>query len=300
MGATQWAILLLLSVLWGGSFYFIAVALTALPPLTVVTLRVGLATLALLGMMMVMGIKIPMGPVWRVYLVLGFINIAAPFSLIVWGQTHIASGLASILNTATPLFGAVIAHLFTSDEKMTPGRAAGVIIGFTGVAIMVGPEALAGIGTDVLAQLAVLGAGICYALGTVYARLRLKPFGINPIASAAGQVAGGTVFMLPLALVVEQPWTLAMPSLGAWGAVLGLALASTALAYILYFKLLEDTGAANILLVTFLIPVTSILLGVGLLNEVLLAKHFVGMAIIGLGFAAIDGRPYAALRRRTG
>jgi drug/metabolite transporter (DMT)-like permease len=300
MGASQWAILLLLSILWGGSFYFIAVALTALPPLTVVTLRVGLATLALLGVMMVMGIKIPTGSVWRVYLVLGFINIAAPFSLIVWGQTHIPSGLASILNAATPLFGVVIAHIFTSDEKMTPGRAAGVVIGFTGVAIMVGPEALAGLGTDVLAQLAVLGAGIFYALGTVYARLKLKPYGINPIASAAGQVAGGTVFMVPFALVVEQPWTLAMPGLGAWAAVLALALASTALAYIFYFKLLEDTGAANILLVTFLIPVTSILLGVGLLNEVLLAKHFIGMAIIGLGLAAIDGRPYKAFRRRFG
>ncbi|MBT3395844.1 MAG: EamA family transporter [Alphaproteobacteria bacterium] len=298
MGASQWAILLLLSVLWGGSFYFIAVALTALPPLTVVTLRVGLATLALLAVMMVMGIKIPSGPVWRVYLGLGFINIAAPFSLIVWGQTHIPSGLASILNAATPLFGVVIAHIFTSDEKMTPGRAAGVVIGFSGVAIMVGPEALEGIGTNVMAQLAVLGAGICYAIGTVYARLRLKPFGINPIASAAGQVAGGTVFMLPLALVIEQPWTLAMPGMGAWGAVLGLALASTALAYIFYFKLLESTGAANILLVTFLIPVTSILLGVGLLNEVLLPKHFIGMGIIGLGLAAIDGRPYAAFRRR--
>jgi drug/metabolite transporter (DMT)-like permease len=287
-------------VLWGGSFYFIAVALTEFPPLTVVTLRVGLATLALLGVIMVMGIKIPMGPVWRVYLVLGFINIAAPFSLIVWGQTHIPSSLASILNAATPLSGVVIAHIFTSDEKMTPGRAAGIIIGFSGVAIMVGPEALEGLGTNVMAQLAVLGAGVFYAFGTVYARLRLKPFGINPIASAAGQLAGGTVFMLPLALVIEQPWTLAMPGVGVWAAVLAFALLSTSLAYILYFKLLESTGAANILLVTFLIPVTSILLGIGLLNEVLLAKHFIGIAIIGLGLAAIDGRPYAAFRRLTG
>ena len=300
MGASQWAILLLLSVLWGGSFYFIAVALTEFPPLTVVTLRVGLATLALLGVIMVMGIKIPMGPVWRVYLVLGFINIAAPFSLIVWGQTHIPSSLASILNAATPLSGVVIAHIFTSDEKITPGRAAGIIIGFSGVAIMVGPEALEGLGTNVMAQLAVLGAGVFYAFGTVYARLRLKPFGINPIASAAGQLTGGTVFMLPLALVIEQPWTLAMPGVGVWAAVLAFALLSTSLAYILYFKLLESTGAANILLVTFLIPVTSILLGIGLLNEVLLAKHFIGIAIIGLGLAAIDGRPYAAFRRLTG
>ena len=140
MGPVEWAILLLLSVLWGGSFYFIAVALTGFPPFTLVTLRVGLAALALLGVMMVMGIKIPRGPVWRVYLVLGFINIAAPFSLIVWGQTHIASGLASILNAATPLFGVVVAHLFTRDEKMTPGSAVGVVVGFSGVAIMVGPE----------------------------------------------------------------------------------------------------------------------------------------------------------------
>jgi len=175
-----------------------------------------------------------------------------------------------------------------------------MIIGFSGVAIMVGPEALEGLGTNVMAQLAVLGAGVFYAFGTVYARLRLKPFGINPIASAAGQLAGGTVFMLPLALVIEQPWTLAMPSVGVWAAVLAFALLSTSLAYILYFKLLESTGAANILLVTFLIPVTSILLGVGLLNEVLLAKHFIGIAIIGLGLAAIDGRPYAAFRRLTG
>ncbi len=315
MGMAQWATLLALSLLWGASFYFVAVAVTALPPLTVVALRVALAALALWAVMAAMGLKWPQGPgVWRVFGVLGLLNVAVPFGLIAWGQTLIPSGLASILNAATPLFGVLVAHLFTANEKITPGAAAGVLIGFTGVAVMIGPAALLaqGVGPDggmgatsatsasVIGQLAILAAALCYALGTVYARLRLKPLGIHPITSATAQVAASAVFLAPVALIADQPWALANPSLGVWGAVVALALASTSLAYILYFRLMESTGATNILLVTFLIPISAILLGVGLLNEVLAVKHFAGMAIIGLGLAAIDGRPYAAVRRLLG
>ena len=299
MGLAQWATLLMLSVLWGGSFFFVAVALRGLPPLTLVTLRVVLAALALLLVMAAMGIRVPReATAWRVLFVLGFINIAIPFSLIMWGQTHIASGLAAILNAAAPLFAVVVAHVFTADEKMTPGGVSGVVIGMIGVAVMLGPEALERLDANVLAQLAVLGAGIGYALGTVYARLRLRPLGLHPIAAAAGQVATAGVIMLPVALWVERPWTYAMPGLDVWGATLALALGSTALAYVFYFRLLASTGATNILLVTFLIPITSILLGVGILGEVLEPKHFAGMGLVGLGLAAIDGRPLAAIRRR--
>lgn len=301
MGPAQWATLLLLSLLWGASFYFIAVAVTALPPLTVAALRVAVAALALWGVMAAMGLKWPQGPgVWRAFGVLGLVNVAVPFGLIAWGQTLIPSGLASILNAATPLFGVLVAHLLTANEKITPGAAAGVLIGFTGVAVMIGPDALAGLGSDLLGQLAILAAAFCYALGTVYGRLRLKPLGIHPVTSATAQVAASAVFLVPVALAAEQPWMLPNPSLGVWGAVVALALASTSLAYIFYFRLLQSTGATNILLVTFLIPISAILLGVGLLNEVLLPQHFAGMAIIGLGLAAIDGRAYAMVRRRVG
>jgi drug/metabolite transporter (DMT)-like permease len=298
MGFTEWVMLIALSVLWGGSFFFVSVAVDSLPPFTIVVLRVGLAALALNIVVFASGLTMPRGGrLWAAFFAMGFLNNLVPFSLFVWGQATIAGGLASILNAATPLFTVVVAHFLTVDEKMGVGRLSGVLIGFGGVVIMIGPDALGGLDTAVLAQLACLGAALSYAFAGVFGR-RFARLGVVPLVTATGQVSASTVMLLPVALILEKPWTLQMPEPGVWGAVIGLALLSTALAYIIYFRILATAGATNIVLVTFLVPLSAILLGVTFLGEQLLSRHFAGMVFIGLGLAAIDGRWIESLRRR--
>jgi len=298
MGALEWALLVILSILWGGSFFFVGVAVKALPPLTLVVLRVGLAALALQLVLRARGLGMPRdGRSWAAFFGMGLLNNMIPFSLIVWGQAQIASGLASILNATTPLFTLVVAHLLTRDERLSGGKLAGILCGLAGVAVIIGPESLHGLGGDLLPQLAVLGAALSYACAGVFGR-RFARMGIAPLQTAAGQVSASTILLLPLALLVDRPWQLAVPGLPVWGAVLGLALVSTALAYILYFRLLASAGATNLLLVTFLIPVSAILLGTVFLGERLAAGDFAGMALIGLGLLVIDGRLAGALGAR--
>ncbi len=299
MGGREWAMLLALAVLWGGSFFFNGVAVRELPSFTLVWLRVAVAAAALLLVLRVLGQRVPTGGrVWAAFFGMGLLNNAVPFSLFVWGQHHIASGLASILNANTPLFTVLVAHLLTPDERLTPAKVAGVAVGFAGAVAMVGPDALSGLGTGLAAQLACLAAALSYAFAGIFGR-RFKRMGVAPMATAAGQVCASTLLLLPLMLVVDRPWTLAMPGAAIWGAVLGVGLLSTALAYVLYFRILAAAGATNLLLVTFLIPVSAILLGVLVLGETLLPRHFGGMALIGVGLAFIDGRlPRLLLRRR--
>ncbi|QEW06661.1 DMT family transporter [Nitrincola iocasae] len=298
MGPLEWFLLIALSVLWGGSFFFVEVAVEALGPLTIVALRVGLAAVALNLIVVAMGLRMPINrQVWTAFLGMGFLNNMVPFSLIVWGQVHITSGHASILNASTPFFTVIAAHYLTCDEKLTGGRLLGVMLGIAGVAAMVGADALAGINTHTLAQLAVLGAAISYACAGIFGR-RFRTLGCSPLVTATGQVTASALVLFPLALVVEQPWGQPLPGVEVWGAVIGLALFSTALAYILYFRILATAGATNLLLVTFLIPISAILLGTAILGEQFEPKHLIGMGLIGLGLAAIDGRPLACLRRK--
>ncbi len=290
MGAQEWAMLLILSVLWGGSYFFIGVAVKELPPLTIMMLRVGCAALTLHLVIRLMGQWMPRDPkVWLAFGGMGLLNNVIPQTLIVWGQTQIPSGLASILNATTPLFAVLVAHFFTGDEKMTGKKFAGVIVGFIGVAIMIGPAALSGLGNNIWAQLAILLASVFYAVSGVYGR-RFKQMGVTPMMTATGQLTASTLMLTPVALLVDHSWTLTQPSLAAWTAIAGLAILSTALAYLIFFRILASSGATNLLLVTFLIPVSAVFLGSLFLSEQLEAKHFVGMALIGLGLAAIDGR----------
>ena len=210
---------------------------------------------------------------WVAFAGMALLNNVLPFVLIVWGQHRIASGLASILNATTPLFTVLVAHWLTSDERLNPLKAAGVMVGFAGAAVMIGPDALAGLASSVLAQLACLGGALSYAFAGVFGR-RFRRMGVPPLATAAGQVAASTVLLLPIMLVADRPWTLAMPHPATWGAVLGVGLLSTALGYVLYFRILATAGATNLLLVTFLIPASAILLGVLILGEVLMPRHF--------------------------
>jgi drug/metabolite transporter (DMT)-like permease len=299
MGAREWAMLLALAVLWGGSFFFNAVAVRDLPSFTLVWLRVAVAAAALLLALRLFGQRMPRGGgVWAAFLGMGLLNNVLPFVLIVWGQHRIASGLASILNATTPLFTVLVAHLLTPDEKLTARKAAGVALGFAGAAAMIGPDALGGLGTGVLAQLACLAGALAYAFAGIFGR-RFRRMGVAPLAAAAGQVSASALMLLPVALLVDRPWTLGVPHAATWGAVLGAGLLSTALAYVLYFRILAVAGATNLLLVTFLIPVSAILLGALVLDETLLSRHFLGMALIGAGLAFIDGRlPHLLLTRR--
>ncbi len=294
----EWLLLISLSMLWGGSYFFGGVAVRELPTLVIVVCRIGFAALILLAVMRMLGQRLPSDVhIWTAFFAMGFLNNVVPFSLVVWGQSHVASGVASILNGATPFFTVLVAHVLTSDEKMTGGRLMGVLLGMIGVAVMIGGEALDSLGIEVLAQLAFLGAALSYAFAGVFGR-RFRALGVTPMATATGQVTASSLMLLPLMLFVDQPWTLPLPSVAVLGALLGVAGLSTALAYIIYFRLLATAGATNLLLVTLLIPVSAILLGVLILGEVMEAKHFAGIALIGLGLAAIDGRPWKQIRGR--
>jgi Predicted permeases len=296
MAASDWALLILLSIVWGGSFLFVGIAVKELPPLTIVALRVALAAIVLRLVLAVMGMSLPRARrVWAAFLVMGILNNAIPFTLIVWGQSHIASGLASILNATTPLFTVVVAHALTADEQLTGQRLAGVVVGFAGVAIMIGAAAFNVRDASVPAQVAVLGAALSYAFAGVFGR-RFKAMGLAPLPSAAGQVTASSLLLLPMALLVDRPWTLPVPSSGALMSVAGLALLSTAFAYILFFRLLARAGATNVGLVTFLIPVSAILFGSLILGERLEPRHFAGMGLIGAGLILIDGRLLSGLR----
>jgi drug/metabolite transporter (DMT)-like permease len=296
MNPLEWGLLGLLSILFGSSFFFIGVAVKELPTFTIVVIRVAIAAAILLVVMRVMGTKIPRGrQIWAAFFAMALLNNVIPFSMIVWGQEQVASGVAAILNASTPLFGVVVAHWLTTDEKMTPARILGVIIGFSGVIVMIGIDAFQSLGLDLLAPLAIVMATLSYALASVYGR-RFKRYGVKPISTAAGQITASTLILIPIALIIDQPWTLAMPGMETIGAVLGLAALSTALASVVYFRILATAGANNVLLVTFLLPITAILLGAVLLNEVLLPRHVPGIVLIGFGLAVLDGRLWKMVR----
>ncbi len=287
MNGLTWGLLILLSVRWGGSFFFVELALRDLPTLTIVFTRVTLAALALHLYVLATGQRMPTDlKLWTAFFVMGLINNFIPFSLIVWGQVYIESGLASILNATTPIFAVLLAHFLTQDERMTSNKLAGVILGLAGVIVLIGPESLQGLGSNVWAQLAVISAGVSYAFAGIYGR-RFK--GVSTTFTATGMLTGSAVMMLPVALIFDRPWTLQPSTLSVVG-IIALALLSTAAAYLIYFYILSKAGATNVLLVTLLIPASAILLGVVVLGEQLHWTAYTGMVLIFLGLLAVDGR----------
>jgi drug/metabolite transporter (DMT)-like permease len=296
MGVREWVLLLVLSVLWGGSFFFFKVLVAELPPFTVVLGRVGLAALLLNVFLLLRRDPMPSYPrLWGSFIVMGILNNVVPFTLIVWGETRISSGLASILNATTPIFTVLAAHVLTHNEKINWNKGIGVLFGLLGVAVLIGPSAIAGIGNgDVVGEIACLCAALTYGFAGIYGR-RFK--GIPALKVATGQITGSTIVLLPIAALVDRPWTLPMPSVHAFEAWVGIAVFSTALAYMIYFRILAVAGATNLMLVTFLLPISALLLGVFFLDETITLQAIVGMALIGMGLAAIDGRLWAAIRR---
>jgi drug/metabolite transporter (DMT)-like permease len=295
MGPAEWAMLILLSVVWGGSFFFYAIAIQGLPTFTIVFLRVSLGSIGLWLCAWAMGLLPLREPgLWRSFFIMGLINNAIPFSLIVWGQREVASGLAAILNATTPFFTVLAANMLTADEKLSWNRLLGAIIGLSGVAAMMGTD-IWGQPGSLVAQFAIIAASVSYGFASVFGRRFAT---IPPLITAAGQTAGSSLILFPIMLAVDMPWRLSSPPLAIWAAIIGLAILCTSLAYILYFTILKRSGATNIVLVTFLVPASAILLGIAFLGETLDIHHIVGMATIAIGLALIDGRLLTFLKPR--
>lgn len=295
MTAFEWMLVVGLSIIWGGAFFFVEVALAELPPLTIVLGRVGLAAILLHGIVLLTGNRMPRGwAPWSAFFVMGTLNNLVPFSLIVWGQTYLASGVASIFNATTPFFAVVLAHFFTRDEKMTANRIAGTVLGIAGVCVIVGPGVFAGMDNQLLAQIAIMGAAISYSVAGIYGR---RFSGYPPLVTATGQVTASTLVMAPVAFYTDQPWNLMPIGLETWGAIAGVASICTALAYLIYFRVLKTAGATNLMIVTLLIPPSAILLGVLFLGEVLHLRDILGMVVIACGLLVLDGRVIGLFRK---
>jgi drug/metabolite transporter (DMT)-like permease len=282
-------------VLWGGSFFFVAVAVADIPPLTLVLARVALAAILLVGAAGVLGLSLPRGlAAWRSFAVLALLNNVLPFSLIVYGQTMIASGLAAVLNATTPLFALLVARLLAA-EAFTAPKLGGILIGIAGVAVLMGPDALAANRAGLIGMACVLAGALSYGLAALWMR-RFKE--TPPLVTAAAQLVCSTALLLPAAGLVDRFWALPPPGWTAVAAVVGLAAVSTALAYIVFFRISATAGSTNVMLVTLLIPVSATALGTLVLGESLAPQQAVGALVIASGLVAIDGRLLGWMGRR--
>jgi len=294
MSALTWGLLALLGLIWGGSFFFARIAVAEVPPLTLVFLRLSIAALAL---HIYIGGRFGIYPLlksrWREFLILGILNNALPHALIFFGQTRIGAGLASILNATTPIWTVLIANYLTSDEKLSSAKIIGCLTGLFGTVVLIGPSITDGSDLPLWALLLPVIAAVSYGFAATYGK-RFR--GVAPPVIAAGQMTASSLVALPLSLVMDHPWALAMPSINTIAAVLAIALLSTAFGYIIYFRIMAAAGATNTSLVTLLVPPSAILLGFLFLGERLEMTEIAGMALIGAGLVILDGRIY----RRSG
>ena len=290
MTLRDWGQLLLLGVIWGGSFFFARIAVSEIHPLALVLFRVAIAAIALQLYLAVRGPSFRLAfPYAGLFFLLALTNNVVPFSLIFAGQTQLGAGVASVLNATTPFWTLVLANALTTDEKLSWNKLAGIALGVAGTAVMIGPGLLAGLGGPVWAKFALIGASLSYAVALMIAR-RFK--GVPSPVLATGQLTASSIIMIPVVLVAYGPAGLFSASPPVWAAVLGLALLSTAFAYILYFNLVASAGATNASLVTLIVPVSALLLGFLFLGERLALFEMAGMALIGLGLVTIDGRVF--------
>jgi drug/metabolite transporter (DMT)-like permease len=288
MGTAEWAMLILLSIIWGGSFFFNAVALQELPPLLVVWCRVLIGGLGLVVLLSCSSIKVrPYLSHWKEFLAMGILNTAIPFSLIVWGQQHIHSGLAAVINATTPAFTIMVTAIFTTDERASVRKFAGAAIGLGGVATLIGTDALSGLGNHVLGQLAVMSAACFYAISATYGR---RLYGIPPMVTACFQLLSSAAVLTLPTFLITKPWALALPGPEVIGSLIGLGLICSGLAYILFFRILATAGATNVQLVTLLIPFSASTLGITILGEPFSWRLAAGMIIVTTAVLLIDGR----------
>ncbi len=287
MDPQDWSLLVLLSVLWGGAFFFSGVAVQELPPLTVVFARVGLAALALLPLFWYFGHALPRTPSgWLPFVGMGLLNNVLPFGFIFAGQTLITVGLSSIINAMTPLFTVIVMAVYR-EERLTAQRVIGVALGVVGVAILRGINGTFG-GTQTLGIVLCMAGALSYGFAALWGRRMLA--GVAPLKSATCQLICSTAIMAVAVSLVDQPWRLGLPSTATAYSVIALALLGTAAAYIVFFQILVRAGASNVMLVTLLIPITAILLGHVFLDETIQSKELIGAMIIAIGLLFIDGR----------
>ncbi len=286
----DWSLIFLLGVIWGGSFFFHAIILKALHPILVVFLRVSIGACVLWLVLAIKRHPIPRSlTLWKMFITMGCLNNAIPFMCIVWGQQHIASGLAAVLNATTPLFTVIFAAWLLNDESISISKVVGVVLGAVGVAIMMSNDLGAGLSPSLIGQGLVLAAAISYSFAAIYGR-RFKHMGVSPMMTATGQVTGSSLLLLPIVLLYKPAQHIGDTTMLIWFSVIALAVLCTAFAYLLYFRILAAVGATNLALVTFVVPVSALLLGGLFLREVITSVQWLGIAVVALSLIVIDGR----------
>lgn len=292
MRLRDFGILFLLGSIWGASYLFIKVAVGVFPPATLVLGRVLIAGGLSWLILKLQGSGLPRDRRdWVSFAGTGLLNGALPYTLITWGEQFVDTGVAAILIASSPIFTVIFAQFFLPDERLTPSKALGILLGFLGVAALVGPDALRGVGDSLLGDVAIVAAAISYGAAFIWTRLRMRQ--VAPMQATTGQLLMATLYILPVALIVDRPWTLDLApttqTLSAILALLALAIVGTSLAYLLYYWLVRQVGATQTSLVTYISPFTSIVWGALLLGERLTASDFVGFALILAGLAVING-----------
>ncbi|WP_299546468.1 DMT family transporter [uncultured Tateyamaria sp.] len=297
LSGRAWSELLLLGLIWGASFLSIRIALDEIAPLTSIAHRTFWAMCALWLVVWAMRLPVPRNPrVWVAFLGMGVLNNVIPFGLMAWGQLYIETGLTSILNAATAIFGVVVAALFFADERITGRKAIGVALGFFGVATAIGLENFKSFDLRSLAQLAIVAGTVSYAFAGAWARHFLGS--LSPQVAAAGMLTGSSLVTVPLAWAVDGPISLNLQT-DTLLAIAYYAIIATAGAYLLYYRVLAMAGSGNLMLVTLVIPPVAIVLGSVVRDEALNPNAFIGFALLALGLAIIDGRILTLLQRRN-
>jgi drug/metabolite transporter (DMT)-like permease len=296
LGAVEWGLIVLQSMLWGSSYFFIAAVQSQVPAFTIAALRTLPAAAVLLVIVLSLGYRLPATLAeWRLFIGFSVFNSVLPFLLIVWGQSRTTGGMAAILNATAPLFGIFLAHVLTHDEKLSWRKAAGILVGLAGVVVLMGRDVLAGASADLLARLALLAAPLSYVCANIFVRRRLG--GYPPFVIAAMQMVGAIFVAVPLALVLDRPWEQAAPSATALAAIAGMGVLGSALSSLCHFTVLQRAGATNASLVTLIMPLTPVVLGSVFLGERLSPTDIAGALIVAAALIIIDGRPLGALRR---
>jgi drug/metabolite transporter (DMT)-like permease len=286
----DWALLSALVVMWGSSFMFNKLGVATVPPLTLVAGRLTLGALTLLLLLYGRGLRLPpLGSIWIAYGVLGIVGNALPFFLITWGQQVVDSALAGILMAGMPLATLVLAHFLVQGERMTGMRVFGFALGFLGIVFLMEPAAVAGIGgaaRQVISQLSILCGALCYSANSVMARLLVRS---DFLVAATATLLVSALFVIPLALVVDEPWNL-RPSFSSTAAIVWLGVGPTAIATILYFRLISSAGPTFMSLVNYLSPAIAVFLGVVLLGEEPGVNAYAGLVLILTGIAISQWR----------
>ncbi|WP_407493164.1 DMT family transporter [Pseudooceanicola sp. MF1-13] len=288
MSGAAWAQLILLALIWGGSFLSTRIALDEIGPFTAVMHRCFWAMLVLWAVVLIGRKAVPRDmKTWIAFFAMGVLNNVLPFFFLAWGQLHIESGLTAILNSFTAVFGVVVAAIVFADEKLTARKGVGVAFGVLGVAVAIGIGTLAQLDLRSLGQLSVLTATLCYAMGGSFGRANLSH--LSPLVASAGMLTGSTVVMIPLAWAMEGAPSFALEP-RTWAAIAYYSLIATGAAYLLYYSIMAKAGSGNLMLVTLLLVPVAILLGHFVLGEILLPRHFAGFGIIAFGLVVLDGR----------